>query len=62
MKPLDFEKPIDELYQKIDELKELSSESNIDLTKDIEKIEKRAEKLKKEIYLSSYPCSSYSNC
>ena len=55
MKPLDFEKPIDELYQKIDELKELSSESNIDLTKDIEKIEKRAEKLKKEIYLSLTP-------
>ena len=55
MKPLEFEKPIDDLYQKIEELKALSSESNVDLSKDIEKIEKRAEKMKKEIYLSLTP-------
>ena len=39
LKPkLEFEKPLDDLY-KIDELKQLSEESNIDLTKDIEATE-----------------------
>ena len=47
MKSLDFEKPLDELNNKIDELKQLSEESNIDLSSDIKTIEKRAEKLKK---------------
>ena len=55
MKSLDFEKPLDDLYEKIEELKLLSNDSNIDLTKDISKIEKRAEKMKKEIYDSLTP-------
>lgn len=55
MKPLPFEKPLDDLYEKIEELKLLSSESNLDLSDDIKKIEKRAEKMKKEIYLSLTP-------
>ena len=55
MKPLEFEKPLDDLYTKIDELKQLSEESNIDLTKDIEAIEKRAEKMKEDIYSSLTP-------
>ena len=52
---LEFEKPLDELYTKIEELKHISSDSNIDLEKDIKKIEARAEKMKKEIYLSLTP-------
>lgn len=55
MKTLDFEKPLDELNNKIDELKQLSEESNIDLSSDIKTIEKRAEKLKKDIYKSLTP-------
>ena len=52
MKSLDFEKPLDDLYNKIEELKQLSEESNIDLDKDIKAIEKRAEKMKLDIYES----------
>jgi acetyl-CoA carboxylase carboxyl transferase subunit alpha len=55
MKSLEFEKPLDDLYSKIDELKQLSDESNIDLSKDIKTIESRAEKMKKEIYKSLTP-------
>ena len=47
---LDFEKPIIDLYDKIEQLKDLSEEGNIDLKSEILKIEKRAEKLKIEIY------------
>lgn len=50
MKILDFEKPIYDLYEKIAEFKKLAEEGNIDLSKEIEKIEKRAERMKKEIY------------
>ncbi|MGC6367784.1 MAG: acetyl-CoA carboxylase carboxyltransferase subunit alpha [Candidatus Marinamargulisbacteria bacterium] len=55
MKSLDFEKPLDDLYQKIDELKQLSDEANVDLTKDISAIEARAEEMKTEIYASLTP-------
>lgn len=55
MKSLDFEKPLDDLYSKIEELKQLSEESNIDLGKDIKAIENRAEQMKKEIYESLTP-------
>ncbi len=55
MKTLDFEKPLDDLNSKIDELKQLSEESDIDLEKDIKAIEKRAEEMKKEIYKSLTP-------
>ncbi len=55
MKSLDFEKPLDDLYTKIDELKQLSEESQLDLTADIQTIEKRAEKMKKDIYKSLSP-------
>lgn len=46
---LDFEKPIAELETKIGELREYSTES-VDFTSDIKKLEKKAEKLKNEIY------------
>ena len=39
MKPLDFEKPLDALYSKIDELRRLSDEGQIDLSDEIVKIE-----------------------
>lgn len=50
MKTLEFEKPLEELNEKIEQLKKLSQEGDIDLDKEIEKIEKRAQKLKENIY------------
>ena len=58
MKPLDFEKPLDDLYSKIDELKQLSQESSLDLTKDIATIEARAKKMKEDIYNSLTPAQT----
>ena len=52
---LDFEKPIVELYEKIEQLKVLSKDGNIELEKEIERIEKRAEKLKRDIYSNLSP-------
>ena len=46
---LDFEKPIAELETKIGELREYSTDS-VDFSGDIKKLEKKAEKLKTEIY------------
>ena len=46
---LDFEKPIAELETKIGELREFSTDS-VDFSADIQKLEKKAEKLKTEIY------------
>jgi acetyl-CoA carboxylase carboxyl transferase subunit alpha len=61
MKPLSFEAPIQELYEKIATLKELSKEGTtedgqkIDLSEEIERIEKRAETMKKNIYAKLTP-------
>lgn len=55
MKTLSFEKPIEELYVKIEELKRLSSEGDIDLSDEIKKIEARAKKMKVEIYNNLSP-------
>ena len=46
---LDFEKPIAELETKIGELREYSTDS-VDFSSDIQKLEKKADKLKTEIY------------
>ncbi len=54
-KALDFEKPIEELYQKIDELKKLSKDEKINLNSEIDKIETRAEKLTKQIFSNLAP-------
>lgn len=54
-KLLEFEKPIFELYSKIDDLKRLGSEGQMDLSAEIEKIEQRAERLKQEIYNNLLP-------
>ncbi|WP_141706306.1 acetyl-CoA carboxylase carboxyltransferase subunit alpha [Desulfuribacillus alkaliarsenatis] len=47
---LQFEKPILELRQKIDELKKFTSEKEIDLTDEITKLEERARALELDIY------------
>jgi acetyl-CoA carboxylase carboxyl transferase subunit alpha len=52
MKLLPFEKPLAELHDKIAQLRKLSIEGNIDLSGEIEKIERRADQVKKEIYLN----------
>jgi acetyl-CoA carboxylase carboxyl transferase subunit alpha len=52
---LEFEKPIDELHQKIKQLKDLAKSDNIDLDEEIEKIEKRAEELKENIFRNLTP-------
>ncbi len=46
---LDFEKPIAELETKIGELREYSTD-NVDFSSEIKKLEKKADKLKKEVY------------
>ena len=47
---LDFEKPILEIQEKIEELKKMSLESGMDLNKDIETLEQEAADFKKELY------------
>lgn len=47
---LDFEKPIIELENKIEELKGFTQKENIDLTDEIENLKARLAKLKKEIF------------
>jgi acetyl-CoA carboxylase carboxyl transferase subunit alpha len=46
---LDFEKPLAELETKIGELRDYSTD-NVDFSSDIQKLEKKSEKLKKEIF------------
>ncbi len=46
---LDFEKPIADLETKIGELREYSTD-NVDFSSEIAKLEKKADKLKKEVY------------
>jgi acetyl-CoA carboxylase carboxyl transferase subunit alpha len=50
MTVLDFEKPITEIHQKIEELKKISMESGMDLSKEIETFEQQAEDYRKELY------------
>lgn len=47
---LDFEKPIMEIQEKIEELKKISVESGMDLNKEIETFEQQADDYKKELY------------
>lgn len=49
---LDFEKPIMEIQEKIEELKKISLESGMDLNKEIETFEQQADDYKKELYSS----------
>ncbi|MFC7061546.1 acetyl-CoA carboxylase carboxyl transferase subunit alpha [Halobacillus seohaensis] len=47
---LEFEKPVIELRDKITELKRLTEESEMDLSEEIDTLEKRLEKLEKDVY------------
>ncbi|MCH8286098.1 acetyl-CoA carboxylase carboxyltransferase subunit alpha [candidate division KSB1 bacterium] len=47
---LEFEKPIVELEKKIDEMREYAVSEEIDMSDEIIKLEKRCEKLKKDVY------------
>lgn len=49
---LDFEKPIIDLEKKIDEMKALSGSSQIELDDEIARLEKKAQKLRDEVYSS----------
>lgn len=52
---LELERPIVELRKKINELKEFTKNAEVDLTAEIEKLEKRLLKLEKEIYENMKP-------
>lgn len=52
---LEFEKPIVDIQQKIDELKKISLESGMDLNKEIETFEKQAQDYKAELYANLKP-------
>ncbi|WP_243291244.1 acetyl-CoA carboxylase carboxyl transferase subunit alpha [Bacillus sp. FJAT-47783] len=47
---LEFEKPVIELREKIRELKEFTETADVDLSSEIEKLEKRLQNLEQEIY------------
>ena len=52
---LDFEKPISELETKISELRELASVKGMDVGKEIESLERQADKLRTDVYSSLTP-------
>lgn len=52
---LEFERPIAEIREKIEELEKISSESGMDLSTEIEKFEKQAEEYQHEIYENLKP-------
>lgn len=52
---LEFDKPVTELKNKIKELEDFSKKANVDLSSEIEKLEKRLEKLEKDIYENMKP-------
>ena len=52
---LDFEKPIIDIQNKIDELKKMSEDSGLDMESQIETFEKQAEDYKKELYSKLKP-------
>lgn len=53
--PLEFEKPIIELENKIEELKKFSNESSIDLSGEISKLQNKVKKLREEVYNNLTP-------
>ena len=62
---LEFEKPIVEIQKKINELKELSENSGLDMEKQIKTFEKQAQDYKKELYSTvegyRYSCTSHNS-
>ena len=47
---LDFEKPLENLYEQLDKLKQVGDEGIIDMTESIKELEKKIQNLKKDIY------------
>jgi len=47
---LDFEKPIIDMERKIEELKKVSEDGNIDVSKELEQLKKKTLQLKKDVY------------
>lgn len=47
---LEFEKPLEELYQKLDKLKALQASGKMDLSEEIKMMEKRIENMRREIF------------
>jgi acetyl-CoA carboxylase carboxyl transferase subunit alpha len=52
---LDFEKPLSELEARIEQIRELAVENNVDVSEQIRQLEARAVQLKKEIFSSLSP-------
>ncbi|MGG4170026.1 acetyl-CoA carboxylase carboxyl transferase subunit alpha [Rossellomorea vietnamensis] len=52
---MEFEKPVHELKKKIAELREFTQNSDVDLSKEIEKLENRLTKLQNDIYENMKP-------
>ena len=52
---MDFEKPVIEMEQKIEELKNTSATKHVDFSKEIENLEHKCEKLKKKIFANLTP-------
>lgn len=52
---LEFERPVNALRKKIDELKELTKNADVDLSDEIQNLENRLEKLETEIYENMKP-------
>jgi acetyl-CoA carboxylase carboxyl transferase subunit alpha len=55
IQPLEFEKPIMAMADKIDELKKLSQENELDFSAEIEKLKLQAEEVKAKLYHSLTP-------
>lgn len=47
---LDFEKPIETLYEQLEKLKEVSQEGVVDVSENIKELEKKIQNVKKDIY------------
>jgi acetyl-CoA carboxylase carboxyl transferase subunit alpha len=52
---LDFEKPLCDLEARINQIRELAEENNVDVSEEIVKLESRAEQLRKEIFSTLTP-------
>jgi acetyl-CoA carboxylase carboxyl transferase subunit alpha len=52
---LDFEKPLAELEARIDQIRQLAEENNVDVSEQIRQLEARANQLRKEIFSSLSP-------
>lgn len=52
---LDFEKPLSELETRIDQIRELAEENNVDVSEQIRQLEARAVQLRQEIFSSLSP-------